>query len=108
MDNKQIKEESRRALIDYWTGRIGQDFDDPSRSDPVWVEIRKILQGIREYDHDPSEGLEDITVTQETGVDGWWLIQYIDRDGFMGKTSQLVLSEKMMRVLAQRLRERGF
>ena len=26
MDHNQIKEESRRALINYWTARIGQDF----------------------------------------------------------------------------------
>jgi hypothetical protein len=53
MESKQIKEESRHALIRYRQDRIGQDFDDPYHSMPEWVEIRKILQAIMEYDHDP-------------------------------------------------------
>ena len=53
MDSKQIKEESRLALIRYWQEKIGKDSDDPYHSMPQWVEIRKILQAVMEYDHDP-------------------------------------------------------
>ena len=52
MNRAYIKGESIVVLRKYWTDRIGQDFDSRS-SDPVWIEVRKILQAIREYDHDP-------------------------------------------------------
>ena len=59
-----------------------------------------------------SESKEDIIITRITQdmpeEDGWWLIQYIDEDGWMGTESQLILTPKMMRLLVKRLKEAGF
>lgn len=52
MDRKTLKELTVKAIREYWESVIGRDFDSgPSK--PDWEEIRKIMQSVREYDHDP-------------------------------------------------------
>ena len=60
-DKNYLKEMSRKALISYWEKEIGQDYDSGS-SMPEWQEIRKIIQAINEYDHDPNTCQHDFTM----------------------------------------------
>ena len=60
-DKNYLKEMSRKALISYWEKEIGQDYDSGS-SMPQWQKIRKIIQAINEYDHDPNTCQHDFTM----------------------------------------------
>ncbi len=46
---KWIKENSVRVLRFYWEEKIGTDHDH-GPSTPEWIEIRKIIRSIMEYD----------------------------------------------------------